>query len=194
MPFGPESDTLSKGQSSKDFIAEEELVRRLNLRDKEALSYLYEKYSAALYGVVFRIVREEEVSKEVTQDVFLKIWEKISTYDANRGRFFTWMMNIARNEAINKIRSKEIKTSAKTDSLDNYVYTSKDNSTQQSVEGLGVRELMKDLDENQQFVISKVYFEGFSHSEVAEDFDIPLGTVKSRLRAALKLLRRKENI
>ena len=169
-------------------------MSRLKDQDKDALSYVYDKYGAALYGIANRIVNDAEVSREVVQDVFLKIWNKIDSYDPSKGKFFTWMLNIARNEAINKIRSKEIKRSTKTDSLDNYVYNVGDDQTQDKIEGLGVKELITNLEPDHQFVLQKVYFEGYSHSEVANDFEIPLGTVKSRLRAALKLLRKKQNI
>lgn len=184
---------MNKGITSK-IIPEDQLVSRLKNQDREALSYVYDKYGAALYGIANRIVNDTEVSREVVQDVFLKIWNKIDSYDASKGKFFTWILNIARNEAINKIRSKEIKRSIKTDSIDNYVYSVEDNETESKIEGLGVRELITKLEPDQQFVLKKVYFEGYSHSEVAKDFEIPLGTVKSRLRAALKLLRKKQNI
>lgn len=173
-------------------IEEHDLVLRLQNQDKSALSYLYDKYGDALYGAAQRIIQDEDVTSEVIQDVFLKIWNKIGMYDAQKGRLFTWMINLTRNAAIDKIRSKEIKRSAKTDSIDDNVYTiDRQNSTESSVDGIGVKELMDDLVEEQRFVLIKVYFEGFSHSEIADEYDIPLGTVKSRLRSALKHLRHK---
>ena len=99
---------------------------------------------------------------------------------------------MTRNASIDKIRSKEINKSGKTDSVDDYVYTiDSQHNTLMSVDGIGVKELMKDLAEEQQFVLLKVYFEGFTHSEIAEEYDIPLGTVKTRLRSALKHLRKR---
>ncbi|OEK02160.1 hypothetical protein BFP97_11775 [Roseivirga sp. 4D4] len=171
---------------------ENELVLRLKGQDKEALAYLYDKYGAALYGTVERIVQSEELSTEVVQDIFMKIWNKIDQYDSKKGRFFTWMLNMARNAAIDKVRSKEINRSAKTDSIDDYVYTiDSQNQSELPIDGIGVKELMNDLAEEQRFVLLKVYFEGFTHSEIAEEFDIPLGTVKTRLRSALKHLRKR---
>jgi RNA polymerase sigma factor (sigma-70 family) len=173
-------------------IEEHDLVIRLQRQDKAALSYLYDKYGDALYGAAHRIIQDEDVTCEVVQDIFLKIWNKIGMYDSKKGRLFTWMLNLAKNTAIDKIRSKEIKRSAKTDSIDDNVYTiDRQNSTETFIDGIGVKELMNDLAEEQQFVLLKVYFEGYSHSEVAEEFDIPLGTVKSRLRSALRHLRNK---
>lgn len=173
-------------------MTEGNLVSQLKARDKAALSYLYDKYGSALYGSAMRVIQNEEITKEVVQDIFLKIWDKIDQYDAQKGRLFTWMLNLTRNAAIDKIRSKEIKRSAKTDPMESSVYTiDQQNSTEIPVDGIGVKELITDLDQEQQFVINKVYFEGFSHSELSNEYDIPLGTVKSRLRSALKHLRRK---
>ena len=99
---------------------------------------------------------------------------------------------MTRNASIDKIRSKEINKSGKTDSVDDYVYTiDSQHNTLMSVDGIGVKELMKELAEEQQFVLLQVYFEGFTHSEIAEEYDIPLGTVKTRLRSALKHLRKR---
>lgn len=164
----------------------------LRSKDKQALSYLYDKYGAALYGATQRIVQDDDITREVVQDVFLKIWNKIELYNAQKGRLFTWMLNLTRNTAIDKMRSKEIKRSAKTDSIDEYVYTiDRQKNTESSVDGIGVKELMNDLVEEQRFILLKIYFEGFTHSEISEEYGIPLGTVKSRLRSALKHLRKK---
>lgn len=173
-------------------MTEGNLVSKLKAKDKAALSYLYDKYGAALYGSAMRIIQNEEITKEVVQDIFLKIWDKIEQYDAQKGRLFTWMLNMARNAAIDKLRSKEIKRSAKTDPMESSVYTvDQQNNTEIPIDGIGIKELITNLDQEQQFVIIKVYFEGYSHSEIADAYDIPLGTVKSRLRSALKHLRRK---
>jgi len=142
--------------------------------------------------VASRIIKNDDVTEEVIQDVFIKIWNKIEMYDASKGRFFTWMMNLTRNASIDKLRSKEISRSSKTDSLDDYVYSfDRENSTEMSTDAIGVKSLMNDLVEDQKFILQKVYFEGFTHTEIADEYDIPLGTVKSRLRSALKHMRQK---
>ncbi|MCO6358581.1 sigma-70 family RNA polymerase sigma factor [Roseivirga pacifica] len=173
-------------------MEEKDLVLRLKGQDKEALAYLYNKYGAALYGVAQRIIKNDDVTSEVIQDVFLKIWNKIPSYDSKKGRLFTWMLNLTRNAAIDKIRSKEIKKSGKTDSVEDNVYTiDQQNSAEMSVDGIGVKELMGDLVEEQRFIVQKIYFEGYTHSEISKECDIPLGTVKSRLRSALSHLRKR---
>lgn len=159
-------------------------------RDKSALEYLYDHYSGAIYGAVLRIVKKEEVAEEVLQDVFLKIWDKFSNYDSSKGRLFTWMINVARNQAIDKTRSKEIVKEGKTSGIENVV--SKIDRTdyiEQQVEGIGVKEVLKNLPEEQRFVVEYLYLKGYSQSELAEEFNIPLGTVKTRLRLAMQQLR-----
>lgn len=174
----------------KNHIPEEELVESLKKRNKASFDYLYTQYADALYGVVFRIISTEEIAEEVLHDVFLKIWDKIDTYDSGKGKLFTWMLNIARNQAIDKTRSKEITKEQKTKRIDNLVnrVDSRD-YIEQKVDGIGVKELLKTLPDEQRFVVESLYFKGFSQSELAEEYNIPLGTVKTRLRMAMKYLR-----
>ena len=143
-----------------------------------------------MYGVIGRIIQKEEVAEEVLQDVFLKIWDKIDNYDSTKGRLFTWMLNLTRNLAIDKTRSKEITKEGKTRGIDNLVSTiDKRESVEQEVDAIGVKNILADLPEEQKFVVDHLYFKGYSQSELAEEFDIPLGTVKTRLRLAMKQLR-----
>lgn len=140
--------------------------------------------------MIARIVKQEVIAEEILQDVFIKIWDKIEGYDSSKGRLFTWMLNIARNQAIDKTRSKEISKEKKTSGIENVVSRiDRDEYVEQIVEGIGVRDILKPLSEEQKFVVEKLYFEGYSQSEVAEEFNIPLGTVKTRLRLAMQLLR-----
>ena len=176
-------------------IDEPRLVALLKQKDRAALTYLYDHYSAALYGIIYRIVREDTVSEEVLQDAFIKIWDKIDAYDAQRGRLFTWMMNITRNLAIDKLRSKEFSRAGKTDRLDNVVSSiSPTLYVEQTITDPGLRNLLHNLSPEQQMIIDLVYFKGYTHSEVADEFDMPLGTVKTRLRAALIKLRKLMNV
>lgn len=143
-----------------------------------------------MYGVVFRILNNETIAEEVLQDFFLKVWNQIEQYDAARGRLFTWMVKIARNLAIDKMRSKEISRNEKTDRLDNLVNTIDDQqSVSQRTDLIGINDSLKDLPDDQKFVIEYLYFKGYSQAELAKDFNIPLGTVKTRLRSALQKLR-----
>lgn len=124
------------------------------------------------------------------QDVFVKIWDRFNNYDPEKGKLFTWMLNVARNQAIDKTRSKEISKDQKTRGIENVVNTIDNESyIEQRVDGIGVKEMLKGLPEEQKFVVEYLYFEGYSQSEIAEEFNIPLGTVKTRLRLAVQQLR-----
>jgi RNA polymerase sigma-70 factor (ECF subfamily) len=176
-------------------ISEAELIARLKRKDKSAIDYLYNHYSGVLYGVVLRIIRKEELAEEVLQDVFLKIWDKIESYDSTKGKLFTWMLNIARNQAIDKTRSKENSNSRKTDDIDYLVHTIDNRaSSQLQVDAIGLKEVVTKLTEDQQFIVNQLYLKGYTQSEVAEEFNIPLGTVKTRLRLAMIELRSILNI
>lgn len=172
-------------------ISEEQLIKQLISKDKEAFNYLYDHYCAALYGVIFRIIGEEKIAEEVLQDAFLKVWNKIESYDASKGRLFTWMLNLSRNLAIDKLRSKEIKKEGKTDFISENVYVIDRNKfSMQSTESIGVEELLNYLNKDQQLILNLLYFKGYTQVEVSEEYNIPLGTVKTRLRAALIHLRK----
>lgn len=162
----------------------------LRHKNQATLDYLYDHYSGALYGIIVRIVRREEVAEEVLQDVFLKIWDKVESYDPTKGRLFTWMLNLARNQAIDKTRSKEISKGRKTDDIDNLV-NKIDNAehSELAVDSIGLKEVLDRLPEVQRFVVEHLYLKGYSQSELAKEFDIPLGTVKTRLRLGMIELR-----
>lgn len=120
----------------------------------------------------------------------MKIWDKIESYDPAKGRLFTWMLNLAKNQAIDKVRSKEISRENKTGGLENFVSGfNKGEFSEQKIEGIGVKEILTALSEDQRFIVDQLYFKGYSQSELAEEFNIPLGTVKTRLRLAMKQLR-----
>ncbi|WP_296702563.1 RNA polymerase sigma factor [Algoriphagus sp.] len=172
-------------------MEEEQLVAGLRAKDRKTTDYLYEKYSRALFAVISRIVHDSDIAEEVFHDSFVKIIKKIDFYDESKGRLYTWMANICRNSAIDKLRSKEISQSSKTNTIDDFVYGMESKSgTVEQTDTIGVRELMDQLNEDQRFIIEYIYFKGYTHSEISEEFEIPLGTVKSRVRASLQVLKK----
>ncbi len=173
-------------------IEEDELVSRLQANERGAVEYLYKKYAGALLGVIGRIITDTDLAEEVFHDAFVKICQKSESYDPSKGRLYTWMANICRNSAIDKTRSKEFSKAGKTNTIDDFVYKIEaDNQIESEVDFIGLKETLYVLNEEQRFIIDQIYFQGYTHSEVAEEFGIPLGTVKSRLRAALIVLRKK---
>lgn len=176
-------------------ISEDQLVDLLVTKDRSAMEFLYENYSAALFGVIFRIVRDSTLAEDVLQEVFIKIWNKIYSYDSVKGSLFTWMLNIARHLAIDKTRSKEINKKRKTDSLQNYVYLDNDlKASEQNIDGIGLESVIKELTEDQRILLDLVYYQGYTQSEAAEELKLPLGTVKTRLRNTILQLRKVINL
>ena len=172
-------------------IDQDVLVANLRAKKADAFSYLYDNYSAAIYGSISRIVNDEDVAQEVLQDAFMKFWDKIEQYDASKGRFFTWMVNISRNLAIDKLRSKEMKKVGKTDNIETYVTgIERSKLNHLNVDGIGLKETLTNLRDEEKFILEMVYFKGYTQSEISDEFDIPLGTVKTRLRMGLKNMRK----
>lgn len=149
---------------------------------------LYDRYSEALYGIALRIVRDEGTAEDVLQDAFTKIWQNGQRYDAKKGRLFTWMLNITRNTAIDRIRSAQARQ--KIQALDDAVYNNPRMRTEQSTDSIGLRKIVQRLDPKYRAMIDLAYFGGYTHKEIEEKLNLPLGTIKSRLRIALRELRR----
>jgi RNA polymerase sigma factor (sigma-70 family) len=174
-------------QHSISKLSEEELVARLRSRDTAAMSVLYDMYSPTLYGVVLQIVKIEETAEDVVQEAFVKIWNSFDKYDHGKGRLFTWMINICRNLAIDTIRSKQYRVSNRSEDITadaRAVYA----TDVFKPEHIGVRDMTDNLNPEQKQIIDLMYFEGLSQSEIADTYNIPLGTVKTRARSAVKLL------
>ncbi len=171
-------------------ITEEELVSALINKDRNSVGILYDKYSPFLYGIIFKIVHRDEIAEDILQEAFVRIWKNISSYDSAKAKLVTWMANICRNLAIDKIRSKEYKNTQQNQDIDNYVNLIEDNSAGTfNPEHVGVREMLYKLPKEQLVIIDLVYFKGYTQSDAAKELDIPLGTVKTRIRSAINYLR-----
>jgi RNA polymerase sigma-70 factor (ECF subfamily) len=168
---------------------EDELVRLLKVKDKAAFSYLYDNYSGALYGIVLSILNNEpETAEDVLQEAFIKIWKNIDNYDKSKGTLFTWMLNISRNTAIDKLRSLR---RVSIQSINNNVHiVDKEHSHSIAVDRIGVKELLNNLKPEYKTIIDLAYFGGHTQKEIAEILSMPLGTVKTHTRAALNEIRR----
>jgi RNA polymerase sigma factor (sigma-70 family) len=176
--------------NKKITLSEDDLIRALRQKDKAGVEALYDMYSSSLYGVIFRIVQHEEIAEDLLQETFIKIWNSFSLYDPSKGRMFTWMVNIARNLSIDKIRSKDFRNSSKNQDLENTVnVVDEQNSTAINPDTVGIKELVQQLKPDQKSVLDLVYFRGYTHVEASEELGIPLGTVKTRMRMAIITLR-----
>ena len=171
-------------------LTEEELVLALRNREKIAIEALYDMYSSSLYGVISRIVIDTATAEDVLQETFVKIWHSFSSYSTEKGRLFTWMINIARNLSIDKIRSKDFKNQNKNQDLENNVtFIDEQRNTVYKPELLGIKELVETLKPEHKSILDLVYFKGYTHVEAADELGIPLGTIKTRLRTAIQKLR-----
>lgn len=168
--------------------SEQELVALLQQRQESSFSYLYDNYSGALSTVIHTIIPDPETVKDVLQEVFITIWKKISLYDPSKGRLFTWMLNVARNAAIDKLRSKGYRNALKNHSIPDNVDISGPVTLQQT-EDIGLKKVLTKLKEEHRVLIDLSYLQGYTHEEIAKALDIPLGTVKTRIRSALSHLR-----
>jgi RNA polymerase sigma factor (sigma-70 family) len=168
-----------------------DLIAGLKKRDNGAFEYLYNNYKGALFTTVKQIVPDAESAGDVLQEAFITAWKNIDKYDPSKGRLFTWLFNVTRNCAINTLRSKNYKTSQKNESLDNYVNYLDEKETQvMNINQIGLRKEVHKLREDYKNVLELSYFNGFTHEEIAKILEIPVGTVKTRLRNALIELRK----
>ena len=171
-------------------MSEEELIHALKSKKKGAIGVLYHRYSAFLFGIINRIVRSNEISEDILQEVFVKVWKHSDSYDRNKAKLVTWMANIARNLSIDKIRSKDYKNQLKNQDISDYVNIIEDHASSGfNPEHIGVREMLKKLKPEYRILIELVYFEGYTQADAAEKLGIPLGTVKTRIRSAINNLR-----
>lgn len=180
--------------TKKISLSEEELVSKLKSRDTLAIQALYDMYSGALLGVISRVVQQTEIAEDLLQETFIKIWNAADTYDSSKGRLFTWMMNIARNLAIDKLRSRDFKNAAKNQDIENnvdFIDTQKEITFNADL--LGLKEMVTALKPEFNDVLNMVYFKGYTHVETAEELNLPLGTVKTRVRMAIIELRKHFN-
>jgi RNA polymerase sigma-70 factor (ECF subfamily) len=168
---------------------EQELVALLKEQSNEAFNYLYEHYSGALFTIINQIVPDKDTASDVMQEVFVNIWRKMNSYDPSKGRLFTWMLNIARNAAIDKVRSKGYRDSLKNNPIAEGENSVTDMSTDPVLNDVGLKKVLTTLNEEYRKLIDLSYFQGFTHDEISKMLGIPLGTVKTRIRTAISQLR-----
>lgn len=172
-------------------IAEEELVSLLKNKDQKGFNILYNNYSGALFGVINKIIQSDDDANDLLQDTFLKIWRNIDNYDPSKGSIFTWMMNIARNLSIDRVRSADFRDSSQNISMEqNIIYqVDSEHQTVMDVDSIGLRKVVDNLKPEYRQLIELVYYKGYTQAEVSEEYGIPLGTVKTRIKAAVGNLR-----
>lgn len=173
----------------KKKLTQEELIGLLKDRNVNGFNYLYDNYSGALYGVILRVVVFKDDADEVLQDVFVKIWNSSAQYDASKGTLYTWMLNIARNTAIDKLKSKNFQNNLKNQSIPDFVSNDSALAVNQTDHFNEIQNVVNKMKDDFKDIINKSYFEGYTQQEISDNMNIPLGTVKTRTRAAFVELR-----
>jgi RNA polymerase sigma-70 factor, ECF subfamily len=172
------------------------LVQQLLQRDVDAFEQLYDRHSRIVYALVLRIVQQGSTAEEVVQDIFLQLWRNAARYDIRRGPFVPWLMALARNRALDHLRLKSERQRRREDQTEELPPVIDVPQFEQALDekrrAERVRALMGSLNPQQKKAIELAYFEGLSHTEIAETLKEPLGTVKSWIRNGL--LRLKEGL
>jgi len=164
------------------------LLQKLKQGDHKALETIYDRYSSSLLGIIIRIVKSEDIAKEVLQESFIKIWKNSKSYDESKGRFFTWASRIAKNTALNYINLKSEKNQSQTKEL---VEKHHDLNIQTlNIDVLDIRGKVSQLEKKYKEIVDLLYFQGYTQQEISDELEIPLGTVKTRIRSAIQQLRR----
>lgn len=171
---------------------EEALVIGLRNSEAKAISQLYKMYAPALMGIIKRIVRFDEIAEDVLQDTFVKIWKSIALYDSSKGRLFTWMANLAKNQAIDQLRSKSATNSSKTDDIITISSALLDYKSffHLNTDAIGIKNLLYSLKSDQKTIVDLIYFQGYTHIQTSEILNMPLGTIKTKLRLSILALRK----
>ena len=167
---------------------EKEIVTLLQASDKKAMTLLYDNYADALFGVIKKVISDDNVAQDVLQESFVKIWRYSKKYDSSKAKLFTWLYRIAYNSAIDKVRSLKKKTEKEVQIETSAVYTITSGTLNEDV--LDIKKHLSSLDEKYQIVINALFFEGMTQQEASEELDIPLGTIKSRLKIGLRELKK----
>ncbi|WP_306352706.1 RNA polymerase sigma factor [Flavobacterium sp. '19STA2R22 D10 B1'] len=172
-------------------MTQEELLPLIYKKDDKAFTVLYDMYSKSLYGIIFNLLKDKEESEDVLQEVFIKIWKNIESYNESKGRFFTWILNVARNTAIDKLRSKSFNNSHKNLSTDNFVHILDDtNKMTNKIDTIGIQAFVKKLKPKCIELIELLFFQGYTQQEASDELEIPLGTVKTQNRSCINELRK----
>ncbi|AZQ57509.1 sigma-70 family RNA polymerase sigma factor [Maribacter sp. MJ134] len=167
-------------------LLEKHIVELLQERNDKAIALLYDNYGDTLLGVANKVVRDQELAQDVLQESFVKIWKKADSYDPSKAKLFTWLFRITRNTAIDKLRSVNTKSDKEIQIDVSDVYTLGVESTRPEL--MDIQENLEKIEEKYQIVLEALFFQGMTQQEASDELDIPLGTIKSRLKIGLREL------
>ncbi len=179
---------LTNRLSELKTYTEADLLKGLQAHEEHAYSYLYDHYSKALFAVILPFVQKQEVAEDILQEVFVKIWQNISSYNESKGRLYTWMLNVTRNHTIDRTRSKDFNNQSRTTALPANANDNTDNNSR--IADVGLRKTLSNLPGESRMLLELSYFQGYTHDEIAQLTGLPLGTIKTRIRNTIIKLRK----
>lgn len=169
---------------------ESELVARLKRRESQAMADLYDRFKRLIYSIIYQAVREQGVAEDLTQETFWRVWNRIQTFDPERGKLEPWIATIARNRAVDHLRSIRSAQQFSFESIEtNAFFFSTQSHASQIERENAILKALKSLNPDQREMIELAHYQGLTQTEIAETLKRPLGTVKGTLRSALKVLR-----
>jgi RNA polymerase sigma-70 factor, ECF subfamily len=162
-------------------VIEDNIISLLKNKDLRGMEFLYDTYGNVIYGFLFQVLQSDEFAEDALEEVFMRAWRSIETFDSKKMRLFTWIVNIARQTAMVKIKHHGLKSlndfCEKSLPVDHY-----------NPESAGIKELVTQLDKKQRQIIEQIYFKGMDYKDLAHDTDLPSGNLKSMVRSVLKML------
>lgn len=168
------------------------LVQRLNKRDQDALNELYKRYQPLVHSMAMSVLRNETLAEEVTQDIFLRLWQKPDKWDPAKGQLSSWLLTVTRYTAIDRLRHEQRRPALEAKPLEQFhelLGNNATHNTHQHDNSMLMRKLIPRLPQEQKQVIFLAFFRGMTHSDIAAELNIPLGTVKSRIRLGMEKLK-----
>jgi len=176
------------------------LLQRIAARDTAALAELYDRHSRLLFGLILRVIRDRGEAEDLLQEAFVRVWTRADTYDAQVGGPLPWIVRVARNCAIDRVRARRVRAAVDTPAIDVAAVETATSATGIQTPEAAVlmaerrrtlTDVMAGLPADQRQLIEAAFFEGYTHSELAHRFELPLGTVKTRIRAGMSGMRKR---
>jgi RNA polymerase sigma-70 factor (ECF subfamily) len=188
-------DLESRDASASAELTDEELLERVAEHDQNAFESLYLRHADLVYSIALRVVADPGIAQDVAQEVFLRVWRQPALFDVTRGRFVSWLMSVARNRAVDEVRSRgrrrlrEVTSAPGAEDPADPQAVDPQLAAQLADEQEEVRSALALLPNDQRVAIELAYFGGMTQQEIASVLDTPLGTIKTRVRLAMKKLR-----
>jgi len=176
-------------QNQEDTSADIALIDRIVARDETAVGALYDRHSRLLFGLILRIIRDRSEAEEILQEVFVLVWTRAETYNVSLGPPAAWLVRIARNRAIDRLRANSVRVRAVESAPEPPPSENPESQASASEQQRAVARALESLPADQRVLIEQAYFLGLTQSELAERFKLPLGTVKTRIRTGMLALR-----